>query len=321
MLRADYNKTLDTLRGTVKEVVETSSSIERSVTELSQSSDDLARRTENQAVTLEETAAALDQMTGIVKSAADGAKSVEDVVTKARAEAEASGEVVESAVAAMTEIEESSEHISQIIRVIDDISFQTNLLALNAGVEAARAGDAGRGFAVVASEVRELALKSSDAAKEINTLIGGSREQVDRGVELVGKAGNALTNIVAQIANISSHVTQIAEGAVEQATGLQEINAGVSQLEKVTQLNAAMVQESTAACHLLDSDTNTLSELVAYFQVVRDGEAKTTARPEGEAMANAPQNQPDLAQAELRPTADGFVPSASEDEGSGWEDF
>ncbi|MDO6758562.1 methyl-accepting chemotaxis protein, partial [Phaeobacter inhibens] len=169
-----------------------------------------------------------------VKSAAEGARSVESIMQEAKQEAETSGEVVQSAVSAMTEIEQSSTHISQIISVIDDIAFQTNLLALNAGVEAARAGEAGKGFAVVASEVRALAQRSSDAAMEIKTLIGDSTKQVERGVDLVGKTGDALQGIVERVSHISQLVSGIATGASEQSTGLHEINTGVTQLDQVT---------------------------------------------------------------------------------------
>lgn len=266
-LRSDFNTTVATLSGIVSKVVDTSGSIQNGAAEISQASDDLSHRTESQAATLEETAAALDELTASVKSAASGARSVEETMENARLEAESSDEVVQSAVAAMTEIEQSSQSISQIISVIDDIAFQTNLLALNAGVEAARAGEAGRGFAVVASEVRALAQRSSDAAMEIKTLIEDSGKQVSRGVDLVGKAGEALQSIVTQVSQISKQVSGIAEGAVEQSTGLNEINTGVAQLDQVTQQNAAMVEQATAAGHLLKSDAVQLAELMSHFEV------------------------------------------------------
>ncbi|KUP91570.1 methyl-accepting chemotaxis protein [Tritonibacter horizontis] len=265
-LRLDFNGAVHKLKEVVLEVVETSSSIQSGATEISQASDDLSSRTESQAATLEETAAALDELTASVKSAADGARSVEDIVIQAKGEAEASDVVVQTAVDAMTKIETSSDKISQIISVINDISFQTNLLALNAGVEAARAGEAGRGFAVVASEVRGLAQRSSQAAAEIKTLITESSQHVGEGVDLVGKTGTALRSIVERVTHISSLVSEIAEGAAEQSVGLEEINTGMTQLDQVTQQNAAMVEEATAASHLLRSDSGKLASLVSHFQ-------------------------------------------------------
>ncbi|MEP4038906.1 CHASE3 domain-containing protein [Pseudophaeobacter sp.] len=270
-LRGDFNNTVQNLKGIVGHVMDTSSSIGNGAAEISQASQDLSSRTESQAATLEETAAALDELTASVKSAAEGAKAVEQTMEEARVEAETSDVVVQKAVAAMTEIENSSESISQIISVIDDIAFQTNLLALNAGVEAARAGEAGRGFAVVASEVRALAQRSSDAAMEIKTLIEDSGKQVGRGVDLVGRAGGALQTIVQQVSRISKQVSGIAEGAVEQSTGLNEINSGMMQLDQVTQQNAAMVEESTAASMLLKTDAGKLVELMGNFEI--DGAA------------------------------------------------
>ncbi len=267
-LRQNYNQTIEKLNGTIGSVSKSASQIRNRLAEMSNSSNELSRRTENQAATLEETAAALDEMTASVKSAASGAKEVEQIVTAAQSEADSSGNVVRSAVSAMTEIEKSSNAISQIIGVIDDIAFQTNLLALNAGVEAARAGDAGRGFAVVASEVRALAQRSSDAAKEIKGLIGGSTEQVKDGVELVGQAGQALTKIVERITQISSLITEISNGAQEQSIGLGEINVGVIQLDKVTQQNAAMVDEATAASHALNQDAQKMTDVVGQFRLL-----------------------------------------------------
>ncbi len=272
-LRMDFNETVVTLQQIVDQVLATTSSIRNGAEEISLASDDLSHRTESQAATLEETAAALDELTASVRAAADSAQDVENTTSSARGEAEDSERIVKSAVAAMTEIEQSSSHIAKIISVIDDIAFQTNLLALNAGVEAARAGEAGRGFAVVASEVRALAQRSSDAAMEIKTLIGASSAQVEQGVDLVGKAGVALQAILDQVGNISELVSGIATGASEQSTGLHEINTGMTQLDQVTQQNAAMVEQATAASHILKSDAAKLGELMSHF----DGSAATPA--------------------------------------------
>ncbi|KIC31160.1 methyl-accepting chemotaxis protein [Leisingera sp. ANG-M6] len=288
-LRQDFNTTARNLSSTVEQVIAAAASIRNGATEISQASDDLSHRTESQAATLEQTAAALDELTASVKSAADGARSVEATMDEAKEEARTSGEVVQSAVSAMTEIEESSNKISQIISVIDDIAFQTNLLALNAGVEAARAGEAGRGFAVVASEVRALAQRSSDAAMEIKTLISDSSGQVARGVDLVGKAGDALQSIVSQVTHISQLVSGIAEGAAEQSTGLNEINTGVTQLDQVTQQNAAMVEEATAAGHMLKTDAGKLADLVAHFKIAGGSQLAAPAKaPSAPAAAPAP---------------------------------
>jgi methyl-accepting chemotaxis protein len=301
-LRQDFNKTVERLSETISMVVETSESIRSRAREISQSSEDLSTRTETQAATLEETAAALDELTASIRSAADGAKEVEGIVRSARHEAEESGKVVQGAVSAMTEIERSSDQISQIIGVIDDIAFQTNLLALNAGVEAARAGDAGKGFAVVASEVRALAQRSSAAAKEIKSLISASTQHVGRGVEQVGRAGDALANIVNRVGHISNLVSNIASAATEQSTGLAEINVGVAQLDQVTQQNAAMVEESTAASQSMNQEASGLSELVAQFQV-----GKTVLRPQAKLQrpAAAPpaprQDTPEAAAQPVKP--------------------
>ncbi len=170
------------------------------------------------------------------------------------------------------------ERINQIIGVIDEIAFQTNLLALNAGVEAARAGEAGRGFAVVASEVRALAQRSSDAAKEIKTLISASTAQVARGVELVGETGGALNGIVGKVAEISALVSEISASTQEQATGLAQVNTAVNQMDQVTQQNAAMVEQSTAASHSLSQEADELARLVARFEIT--GGAQETSAPQ-----------------------------------------
>ncbi len=271
-LRTDFNLASQTLKEAMVQVIENAESIRNEASEISTAADDLSRRTERQAATLEETASALDGLTASVRASAEGAGRANQVVSEAKANAEASGEVVSEAVEAMGEIETSSGQISKIISVIDDIAFQTNLLALNAGVEAARAGEAGRGFAVVASEVRALAQRSSEAAREINVLISASGQHVKRGVNLVGEAGEALKSIVASVSDISRHVSEIAGSAEEQSGGLAEINAAVNQLDQVTQQNAAMFEETTAASHALTQEAETLSDTMARFRTEQTGE-------------------------------------------------
>jgi methyl-accepting chemotaxis protein len=243
-------------------VTESSRAIQSGTQEISVAVDDLARRTETQAASLEETAAALSEITATVKKTAENAGNARSVVASARTDAEHSGEVVEKAVAAMSNIEASSRQVGQIIGVIDEIAFQTNLLALNAGVEAARAGEAGRGFAVVASEVRSLAQRSAEAAKEIKGLISASGRQVDEGVQLVKETGGALQRIVRHVNEISDIVATMATSAHEQATALSEVNVAVGQMDQVTQQNAAMVEETAAASRSLAQETDNLNRLV-----------------------------------------------------------
>jgi methyl-accepting chemotaxis protein len=266
-LRADFNAAVEKLQQTMLTVVQRTSSIHSGTQEMATASDDLARRTEQQASSLEETAAALEEITATVNKAAEGAKHARSVVAGTKEDAERSGAVVRKAVEAMGGIEKSSQQISQIIGVIDEIAFQTNLLALNAGVEAARAGDAGRGFAVVASEVRALAQRSAEAAKEIKGLISASTAQVGQGVELVAETGKSLERIVAKVAEINGVVSDIAAGAQEQATGLQQVNTAVNEMDKVTQQNAAMAEKATAAGRSLAQESDELARLVGQFHV------------------------------------------------------
>ncbi len=276
-LKDDFNAAIAQLQDSMKVIAGKANGMHGGASEISGAADDLSRRTEHQAATLEETAAALDQITATVQKTSEGVQMARQTVAAAKEDAEHSGEVVSQAMAAMGQIEDSSRHISQIIGVIDEIAFQTNLLALNAGVEAARAGDAGRGFAVVASEVRALAQRSAEAAKEIKTLISSSSAQVDQGVRLVGQTGEALNRIVAHVAQINSVVIEIAASAREQATGLDEVNTAVNRLDEVTQQNAAMVEQSTAASHALSGEAEELMTLLSSFRVSERDEA--IARP------------------------------------------
>lgn len=296
ILRENFNASVERLSQTIGKALLTSNDIQESSSEMSQAARDLSQRTEAQAATLEETAAALDELTASVKSAADGAARANETVATARQDAERSGEVVLAAVQSMSAIEESSGEISQIIGVIQDIAFQTNLLALNAGVEAARAGEAGRGFAVVASEVRALAQRSSEAAKDIKTLISDSSQHVGTGVKLVADAGTALSGIVAQVNEISELIGDLAGSSREQALGLSEINTGVNQLDQVTQQNAAMVEESTAASITLNQQAVTLRDAMSTFQVETTPErspheAQTIAGLKDEGLHPAPFSQ------------------------------
>ncbi|MBO9443995.1 HAMP domain-containing protein [Rhodobacteraceae bacterium R_SAG1] len=314
-LRQNFNNTVEKMVGIIDAVIESTDRIRASSEEISQSSGDLSSRTESQAATLEETAAAMEELTVSVRSAADGAREVEGIVSEAKDTAINSGEVVTRAVDAMSKIEKSSEKISQIISVIDDISFQTNLLALNAGVEAARAGEAGRGFAVVASEVRALAQRSSDAAQEIKQLITESTSHVGDGVDLVGRAGQELQQIIERVATISGHVSGIATGAQEQSTTLAEINTGVTQLDQVTQHNAAMVEESTAASQILRNDANELAQQVSVFRTRKSaGNVVSMAAAPAPARAVAASPAPSA-------HGDDFFDAEPSSAAVGWEDF
>jgi methyl-accepting chemotaxis protein len=266
-LKVDFNAAVPKLQHVLGAVVQSIDTISTGGREIERASDDLSRRTESQAASLEQTAAALEQITATVKATAGNAGKASTIVNKTKDAAQASGRIVESTIAAMAEIEQSSKQITDIIGVIDEIAFQTNLLALNAGVEAARAGDAGKGFAVVASEVRALAQRSSQAAKEIKSLIGASSGHVESGVKFVGQSGEALRQIVEQIVEINELVTEIAQAASQQSTGIEEVNSAVNQMDQVTQQNAAMVEQSTAAAHHLSAEAQNLAALVVNFNV------------------------------------------------------
>lgn len=265
-LKENVNNAVERLTDLMNQVRSTSVAVQQNVNELSSSAMDLSKRTEQQAVAIEETSAALEQITSVVKNSTERAVEATKMVAEAKDKTEASAKVVGDAVSAMERIEQASVEISQIINVIDEIAFQTNLLALNAGVEAARAGEAGKGFAVVAQEVRELAQRSATAAKDIKQLITRSGEEVAHGVDLVQKTGDALQEIQARVVNINDHINTIAMSAAEQSTGISEVNNAIIQMDQVTQKNAAMVEESSAATQQLGNEARMLVDLVGRFQ-------------------------------------------------------
>ena len=318
-LKTDFNAAIAQLQQAITVVVNNVAGIRSGAGEISQAADDLSRRTEQQAASLEETAAALDEITATVNKTASGARQASGVVQAARGDAESSGVIVRDAVSAMQAIEGSSSQINQIIGVIDEIAFQTNLLALNAGVEAARAGEAGRGFAVVASEVRALAQRSAEAAKEIKTLISTSTTQVGSGVKLVGQTGEALQRIVDRVAEIDGLVSEIAASAQEQAVGLAQVNTAVNQMDQVTQQNAAMVEQSTAASHSLAQEAQSLQASVAQFKVGDTAPTRTSA-PAPRAVRSEPLRSGFVATA-MKTLGRGGAARKVEAQADGWEEF
>jgi methyl-accepting chemotaxis protein len=294
-LCAGVNGLLDTMVAVVADIKASAGEVSNAAAEISTSTTDLSQRTEEQAASLEETSASMEEISATVKKNAESAQQANQFATGTREVADRGGEVVAQAVSAMARIEESSRKISDIISVIDEIARQTNLLALNAAVEAARAGEAGRGFAVVASEVRSLAQRSSQAAKDIKDLITNSSNQVREGVELVNKAGGSLSEIVESIKKVASIVSDIAAASSEQATGLDQVNTALSQMDEVTQQNSALVEENAATAKTLEQQSMAMNDRVGAFKLTdapsgADGQRPVVAlkRPAPEAALERP---------------------------------
>lgn len=276
-LRLDFNESVALLEETISAIGASADAIQGGAANLKNASGDLAHRTERQAASLEEAAAALGEMTDTINATRTRCETADTVASSALNQTLASGVVVKDAISAMERIEQSSHQIRSIIEVIDQIAFQTNLLALNAGVEAARAGDAGKGFAVVAQEVRELAQKTAAAARDINELIGTSAAEVGNGVALVLKTGSSLATIEESVKAIHEHIGHIVSATRDQSTRLQEINGSVNDLDHVTQQNAAMVEETTAAAFGLDQEAVTLIEQISAFSTSKAPAASARA--------------------------------------------
>ncbi|MCD2511574.1 methyl-accepting chemotaxis protein [Comamonas endophytica] len=255
------------LRELVTRIHATAGVIHHSAGEIATGSMDLSQRTERQASALEETAASMEQLTATVHQNAENAQRASQIANGACTVAERGGAVVEQVVATMDEINTSSRRVVDIIGVIDGIAFQTNILALNAAVEAARAGENGRGFAVVAGEVRTLAQRSASAAREIKTMIQASVERVDAGATLVNDAGQTMREVVSTVRNITGIVTEIASASREQSSGIGQVGQAVAEMDRVTQQNAALVEQSSAATQVLQEESEKLSRLTASFKL------------------------------------------------------
>ena len=267
------NGMLDSMAEIVSTILDTSSTIATAAREISIGNTDLSQRTEEQASSLEETASSLEQLTTTVRQNADNAQQANKLASSASEVAVKGGLVVKDVVQTMQSINDASRKIADIIGVIDEIAFQTNILALNAAVEAARAGEQGRGFAVVASEVRNLAQRSANAAKEIKSLISESSSKVDAGSRLVGAAGQTMDEIVQSVKRVTDIMAEISAASREQSNGIEEVNSAVTQMDKMTQQNAALVEEAAAAAKSMEDQTEGLTAMVSAFRLGQANEA------------------------------------------------
>ena len=306
-LKTDANMMADRIGATIAEIKASAAEVTTASAEISTSTTDLSQRTEEQAASLEQTSASMEEISSTVKKNAEYAQAANQSASGTRDVANRGGQVVAKAVEAMAKIEDSSRKISDIIGVIDEIARQTNLLALNAALEAARAGEAGRGFAVVASEVRSLAQRSSQAAKDIKDLITNSNGQVKNGVDLVNRAGTALTEIVESIKKVADIVADIASASNEQATGIEQVNKALTQMDEVTQQNSALVEENAATAKTLEHQAKAMDERVAFFKL---DNAALDDRPAAKPVA-AREQRPAVAMASRGPAAPKKQPVAA----------
>ncbi|CCN45462.1 putative Methyl-accepting chemotaxis protein (MCP) fused with PAS/PAC domain [Vibrio nigripulchritudo MADA3029] len=275
-LKEDTNATAEKLTEVISSIRSSANAVAQGANEIAQGNTDLSQRTEAQASSLEETSASMEQMMGTVKQSSERAENANELSKEAEIQAEKGGKVVDQAVSAMKEINSSSKEISEIIGVIDEIAFQTNLLALNAAVEAARAGEQGRGFAVVAGEVRNLAQRSSQAAREIKDLIRDSQTKVEEGTELVNQSGETLKEIVDSVSKVSAMMQEITDSAREQSEGIGQVNTAIVQMDQMTQQNAALVEEASAAGESMAQQANNMNKTMDFFRLngVQGGKAQ-----------------------------------------------
>jgi methyl-accepting chemotaxis protein len=265
-LKNAMNYSADKVKSSVVEVIQVSNIVNDAASQVSQGSEDLSRRVQEQAAALEQTSATMHEIASAVQMNTENAHKVANLANQVQHQAGSGAEVMQQTITAMQSIKESSTQISDIVSIIDGIAFQTNLLALNAAVEAARAGEHGRGFAVVAGEVRGLAQKSAEAAKNIKTLITDSVSRIEAGTQLADKSGEMLNGITDSIANVSKMVESIATASSEQTTGISHVHKAIADIDQITQENAALVEETTAAAESLNNEANNLKENMAFFK-------------------------------------------------------
>ncbi len=275
-LKTDCNGTIQRLRTIILQIREAAESINTAAREIAIGNNDLSRRTEEQASSLEETASSMEELATTVRQNAASSSQASTLAGEASGSALHGGEVMGRVISTMNGITESNRRIADITTVIDSIAFQTNLLALNAAVEAARAGEQGRGFAVVAAEVRNLAQRAAQAAKDIKEVVNASVEKVEDGAKLVDSAGVAMDEIVAQVQRVTTIMSGIAGASKEQSEGIEQVNRAVTQIDQITQQNAALVEEATAAAKSMEEQANGLVQTISVFKLPRQDRTRET---------------------------------------------
>ncbi len=313
-LKNDINETIKKLTEMVAVIAQSAAIVNDAAEDLSQGNINLSQRTEQQAASLEETAASMEQMTGTVQQNADNAQQASQLALSATEQAIRGGKVVNAAIKAIIEINKSSQKIADIIGVIDEIAFQTNLLALNAAVESARAGEQGRGFAVVAAEVRNLAQRSAEAAKEIKALIKDSVTKVEEGTQLANQSGESLEAIVVSVKKVNDIIAEMAAASKEQSSGIQQINTAITQMDEMTQKNAALVGEAIAASDSMREQAQMLKEQVTLFKIERQFE-----QPPPNLKTRTIINRANLVQ-QIQTISEPLPVDTDDDEGE-WQDF